>query len=151
MDTKLNLLAVPNSMKCEKYADIFVNAISETFNLKEDVKEIFFMELIYFYRKNKAEDPTLQSVTMHDFYTYLEEIFNQNKEKEYKKALFYLSLLVGEEGSEQKVSIGHPQGDGITILGIKNFDDYLNSPKYLDWANDFIRKIQAKLGEVYRK
>lgn len=153
MDKCLNLLAVPKSMRYEKYADIFSSSITTVFNLNEEIKELFFMELIYFYRKYKEEDETLQTKTIFDFYQYLEEIYEKNNEKNYKKALFYLSLIIGEENSEQRNSIGNPQkGSGeIIVLGMKNYDDYFNSPKYLEWANEFIKKIQENLGNVYKR
>lgn len=158
METKINIVAVPENMRYEKYANVLAESFAETFTLGDEGFNIFLMEMIYFYRsKSEERNNNFKNCTLFDFYNYFHQLDFSESPRLYKKIDFFLSLLVGEdEESSERIYIGHPIENNVLasdtkVFGPKTYDDYLCSPKYLDWVNNYIKAIQKRLAQLYKK
>lgn len=155
MKRPISFLTVPSHVRYEKWASMLAKSFCETFKFDKNIYNIFFEELVEYYRENKEQvSEGFKNTCLQDFKVYLEKEYEKDKTnlKDYKTIIFYLSLITGDDDSTERSHIGDPRNMENTFFFTQaNHDDYLCSPEFLEWVNTFIKAFQEELGVFWKR
>ena len=155
MRIPVNIMAVPEHIRYEKWAKLLTDSFCSTFILREEIKYVTFRELVSLYRNHVATTTNnFADLPFIEFKNHIDSLLNENNDEKllYKEISFYLSLFMGEENSIERSHIADATAQTNAVkFNAHTYDDYICSPDFLCYTNDFLKEIQKNCAILYKK